>query len=594
MSTKKYVIHKTTKEVMSMFKYAKFFKETLKSYAFSLIICLVLAMVFVSSTILITIITGRTIDVMIEANNVDFSRLYHYLIVLSVLAIIALFSEWALRYISAKVSYKIVRDLRKKALDKLLVVPVSYLDSHLHGDLITRVITDVDTISDGLIQLFQKLFTGVMTIIATLAIMLYLCWPLAIVVVVLTPLSLVLSMFIAKKTSKIYKKQSDIKGSMGSFINENLSNQEIIISYSNEERKEEEFDVINKDFWKINFKAELIAAFINPSTRLINAIIYASVAIIGGLFTLNGQYDLTVGTLVSFLLFANHYTKPFNEISNVISELQTSFASIKRIQDILEEKNIVDDKNLPTFIFKNGKIDIQNVNFSYDNKRMILKDITFDIRPNHKIALVGTTGCGKTTLINLLMRFYDPQSGVITISEQNIENVNRDSLRTYFGMVLQDTWIFKGSIKENIRYAQSNASDEEVITAAKKAKAHNFIMQMEQGYDTIVSDDFGLSNGQKQLICIARLFLAKPEMLILDEATSSIDTRTEVLIQAGFNEIMKGKTSIVIAHRLSTIRNADLILVMDNGRIVEQGNHQELIAQKGMYYDLYNAQFKQI
>ncbi|MCH5180187.1 MAG: ABC transporter ATP-binding protein [Erysipelotrichales bacterium] len=571
----------------------RFFKENLKSHLFSLIICIVLSLFFVCATILFTIMTGRIVDIIKDINDVDFVLLKKDLIILIVCALVSLLSDWHLRYISSKMCYRIVSDLRKKAIDKLLSVPVSYIDTHQHGDLITAVIADIDTISDGLMQLFQKLFTGVMTIILTLAIMIYLCYPLAIVVFVLTPLSLIFSLIIAKRSKKIYKIQSDIKGKMGGFINENLTNQKIIVSYNNELEKEEEFDEINKDFLKINFKAEFIASIINPATRLINAIIYATLAIVGGLFVANGSFSLTIGTLVTFLLFANHYTKPFNEISNVISELQTSFASINRVQNILEEQNIIDDSGKPSFVYQSGGIKVENVDFSYDNEHLILKQIDFAIKSRQKVAIVGTTGCGKTTLINLIMRFYDQNKGKIIVSNQDILDTNRDTLREHFGMVLQDTWIFKGTIKDNIRYAKLDATEEEIIKASKKAKAHNFIMQMKDGYDTIVSDDFGLSNGQKQLICIARLFLAKPEMLILDEATSSIDTRTEVLIQEGFDEVMKGKTSIIIAHRLSTIRNADLILVMDKGKIIEQGKHDDLLNKKGFYYELYNAQFKQ-
>ncbi|MCH5171980.1 MAG: ABC transporter ATP-binding protein [Erysipelotrichales bacterium] len=571
----------------------RFFKSNLKNHLLSLFLSIFFALLFVIATILFTIITGKIIDVVKETSNIDFALLRQYLIVLIICALVALFSDWCLRYISSKMCYRIVSELRKKAIDKLLSVNISYIDSHQHGDLITSVIADIDIISDGLMQLFQKLFTGVMTIILTLAIMIYLCWPLAIVVFVLTPLSVIFSLIIAKKSKKVYRLQSEIKGKIGGFVNENLSNQKVIISYNNEKEKEEEYEVINKEFLDVNFKAELIAAFINPTTRLINAIIYATIAIVGGLFVANDWFSLSTGILVSFLLFANHYTKPFNEISNVISELQTSFASINRIQNLLDENGVVDDSDKLAFEYKNGDIKVENVDFSYDNQHLILKQINFAIKSRQKVAIVGTTGCGKTTLINLIMRFYDQDKGKIFVSNQNILNTNRDTLRDHFGMVLQDTWIFKGTIKDNIRYVKLDASDDEIIEAARKAKAHSFIMQMKNGYDTIVSDDSGLSNGQKQLICIARLFLAKPEMLILDEATSSIDTRTEILIQEGFDEVMKGKTSIIIAHRLSTIRNADLILVMDNGKIIEQGKHEELLDKKGFYFELYNAQFRQ-
>lgn len=572
--------------------YYTFFKMILKPYVFSLICCFLLAIVFVGATTIITIVSGYALDLFLT--TVDFTKLLHYLLILGICTVSCFLSEWLLRYISMQTSYKVVRDLRKKAIDKLLSVPVSYIDQHSHGDLISRVVGDVDIISDGLIQLFQKFFTGVLTIIVTLAIMFYLCYPLAIIVLVLTPLSLISSTVIAKKSSKIYKLQSEQRGKVGSFLNENMSNQKVIASYQNEDKVQADFEVINKELLNINFKAELAAAVINPSTRLINALIYAALALVGGIIVINGGFNLTSGLLVSFLLFANHYTKPFNEISSVIAELQSSFASIKRIQSLINEDRVIDDSNLKDFVYQESNIEINHIAFGYNKDKLVLKDIDIDIFPRHKVAIVGTTGCGKTTLINLIMRFYDPNGGNICVSNQDIATVKRSSLRDEIGMVLQDTWIFKGTIKDNIRYAKLDASDEEIIEASKKAKAHNFIMQMKDGYDTVVSDELGLSNGQKQLICIARLFLSEPNILILDEATSSIDTRTEVLVQEAFNEVMKGKTSIVIAHRLSTIRNADIILVLDKGYIVEQGNHEELLKKKGFYYELYNSQFKQI
>ncbi len=578
---------------MNRHKTSKIFIHIFKEHILSLILCISLALLFVLSTISFTIITGRIVDILQGINNVDFLALRKNLIILILSALVALVSEWGLRFISSKMCYRIVSNLRKQAMDKFLTVNISYIDTHEHGNLITAVITDIDIISDGLMQLFQKLFTGVLTIILTLIIMIYLCYPLALVVFLLTPLSLLFSFIIAKKSKKIFRLQSEIKGKMGGFLNENLTNQKIILSYGNERLKEEEYEKINRDYLDVNFQAEMIAAFINPTTRLINAVIYATLAIIGGIFVINGHFHLSTGILVSFLLFANHYTKPFNEISNVISDLQTTFASMNRVERILDEKNIIDDRGKKLFKYKDGTIKVKDVDFSYDQDHLILKKINFVIKPKQKVAIVGTTGCGKTTLINLIMRFYNQDKGNIFVSNQNVLEVNRDTLREHFGMVLQDTWIFRGTIRDNIRYAKLEASDEEIIQASKKAKAHNFIMQLKDGYDTIVSDDEGLSNGQKQLICIARLFLAKPEMLILDEATSSIDTRTELLIQKGFDEVMNDKTSIIIAHRLSTIRNADLILVMDDGKIIEQGKHEELLKHKGFYYELYNAQFKQ-
>ena len=561
-----------------------------KKHKFTLLACLLCALIYVIGHLCFTILTGMTIDLIIGQDNVIFDRVNIYLIVLLVITIVALSFEWMLNYFTAKITYKIIRDMRRDAFNKISDLPISYIDSHAYGDVISKVVLDVETITDGLLQLFTKFVVGVTTIVGTLIMMCLICWPLALIVLLLTPLSLISSSLIARGSLKTFRGQTIIRGDIGGFLNENLTNQKIIKSYNSEDFMNERFDDMNKDYKKVNYKSELIASIINPSTRLINALIYATLVLVGGVFTYENMFNLTSGLLYSFLLFANRYTTPFNDISNVVAELQNSFASARRLAIFLKEEEIVRDEKEELDNI-DGSIDIETITFSYDGTKDVLKDISIDIRPKHLIALVGSTGCGKTTLINLLMKFYSPQKGKILMSKKDIKDVKTDSLRRSFGMVLQDTWIFKGTIRDNIRYSKPDASEEEIIEASKKARAHGFISNLKDGYDTLISDSEGLSNGQKQLICIARLFLNCPDMLVLDEATSSIDTRTEVLIQQAFNEIMKERTCIVIAHRLSTIRNADLILVMDKGQIVEKGNHKELIEKKGFYYDLYNSQF---
>jgi len=499
-----------------------------------------------------------------------------------------------LSYLSSYSAYSIARDIRKDCINKILWSEMSYLDSSDQGDIITTMTADVDFVSDGLIQVFLQIFTGFFSIIGTIVFMCILCWPLALIVIGLTPLSMIASIFLARGSAKTFKNQSNVRGELGGYYSEQINSQQIVISENHQVSSEKDADEIAIVLKKYDFWTQFFAAFINPTTRMINAIIYGSVAVVGAIYIVNGEYSLTTGDLMTFLMFTTNYTKPFNEISNVVAQLQNSFASISRLIDLFEMPEIIDEEYKPSLKIESGELDLDNVRFSYNQRREIIKGISLHIKNGDTVALVGTTGCGKTTLINLIMRFYEPSKGIISISGQDITKVNRKSVRDTFGMVLQDTWVFKGTIRENIKYGKLEASDEEIITAAKKANAHFFITQMKDGYDTIIDDENGLSTGQKQLLCIARLMLKEPEMLILDEATSNIDTRTQILIQDGFKQIMKNHTSIIIAHRLSTIENADVILVMNEGIIMEQGTHQELLEKGGFYSSLYHSQFAQI
>jgi ATP-binding cassette subfamily B protein len=563
-----------------------------KPYKMSLLIAFLCSIFFVSATIYIPILTGRVLNV-IGKSPIDYNLLYLDVLQIAGCAIIGSVFYWFLSYYSSNVSFKMARDMRKKCIDKILNSKLSYIDSSQHGDIVTSIINDVDIISDGLIQMFQQMFTGFFSIIGTIVLMSIICWPLAIIVIGLTPLSMLGAAFIAQGTAKSYKDQSNARGELGNILEENFNNEQIIISYSHEKLSEESYNDVTKKLKKLDFRTSFYGAFINPMTRLINALVYGAVATVGAIYIVQGNYNLTAGYLMTFLMFTDNYTKPFNEISTVIEQLLNSFASANRVMDMLKMPEISDDSKNPPLNNPDGSIDIENVIFSYDKKRTIINGMNIHIKPGMNVALVGTTGCGKTTLINLIMRFYDVDSGHILISGQDVQDITRASLRNAFGMVLQDTWMFKGTIKENIRYAKGDATDDEVIQAAKEAHADFFIMQMKDGYDTIINDDNGLSEGQKQLLCISRLMLVHPKMLILDEATSNIDTRTELLIQEGFGKMMKGHTSLIIAHRLSTIKNADMILVMDKGVIAEKGTHEELLDKNGLYAKLYNSQFAQ-
>ena len=488
-------------------------------------------------------------------------------------------------------SYLMIKDIRIDVFNKLLKLPVSYLDSHVHGDILTRVTRDVDQVWDGLLHGFTHIFRGIIAIIITIVFMFITKWDIALIVVVLTPLSVIAAMMIAKFSHKSFVEQAKITGAMGGLSNEMISNQKVVIAYGLNNENNVRYQELDKKLYKVGVKAQFTAAFARPTTRLVNAIIYASVALYGTIWIATNNTDviLKVGVLTVFLAYASQYTRPFNEISDVASELASSFASLKRVLELLDEKELKDETHLSEVTTNIGEYEMKNVHFSYIPGIEILKDINFKASENKKIAIVGKTGCGKTTLINLLMHYYDVDSGEILFDNCDINKIKRSSLRSHVGMVLQDTWLFKGTIKDNIKYAKEDATDDDVLEAATLAKAHDFIMKLKDGYNTVIDDDDGLSTGEKQLICIARLMINLPKVLILDEATSNIDTRTEVRIQKAFNIMMDGRTSIVIAHRLSTIRHADLIIVMKDGAIVETGNHEELIKKNGYYSELYNS-----
>ena len=483
-----------------------------------------------------------------------------------------------------------IRDLRIDTFAKINRVPVSYIDSHSYGDLLSRIITDIDTVAEGLLQTFTEALTGIITIIFTLVFMLRLNYKIGLLVVALTPLSLIGATFIAKMSFKTFKAQAEVKGRLTGFVNEMVENQAVIKVYGREDANTKTFDEIDEELYKYGINAQFYSSLANPITRFVNAIIYLCVATFGAIDVVSG--GLKVGMLSTFLSYASSYTKPFNSISSVATELQNSFASLRRVFELLDAKELPDESNLKEIENIDGEIAFKDVFFSYKSDVSLIEKFSIDCKKGEQIAIVGPTGCGKTTLINLLMRFYDINSGDITVDSKSIYQIKRKSLRSHMGMVLQDTWLFKGTVKENIAYGKDNATNEEIIDAAKRAYAHEFIMQLPHGYDTIISDSDGMSTGQKQLLCIARLMLRIPNVLILDEATSNIDTRTEILISKAFKEMMAGRTTFIIAHRLSTIKNADLILVMKDGNIIEQGNHDELIKKNGFYADLYNSQFQ--
>ena len=490
-----------------------------------------------------------------------------------------------------KITYNVVRDMRAQAFDKLLVLPFSYLDSHSQGDVVSRVISDADQFADGLLMGFSQLFTGVVTIIGTLAFMLSINVWITLVVVVVTPLSFFIARFIAKKTYAMFQKQSAVRGEQTGFIDEMITNQKVVTAYSKEADNQKQFDEINDRLAKYSMRATFFSSITNPATRFVNSIVYAAVALFGAMIAIRG--NISVGMLSCFLSYANQYTKPFNDISSVVTEFQNALACAARIMEFIEEEPVPadpEDALQPSHL--DGKVELQHIRFSYLPDRKLIEDLSVDVKPGMRVAIVGPTGCGKTTLINLLMRFYDVQGGQITIDGTPVQQIGRKALRKNFGMVLQDTWLKSGSILENIRMGNPGASYDEVVAAAKKAHAHSFIQRLPEGYYTKVGEDGGsLSQGQKQLLCIARIMLCDPSVLILDEATSSIDTTTEMRIQQAFLTLMEGRTSFIVAHRLSTIKGADLILVMKDGTIIEQGTHASLLADKGFYYHLYNSQF---
>jgi len=560
-------------------------------YKYFLILSMFFAAVTVGLTLYAPILVGKAIDCIIGKGNVDFVNMKSILIKVAVIVVSTALIQWLMNVCNNKITYNVSRDLRKKAFEKIEILPFSYIDTHSKGDIVSRVITDVDQLSDGLLMGFTQFFTGVITIIGTLAFMLSVNVFITIVVVVVTPLSFFIARFIAKKTFNMFSLQSKTRGEQTSFIDEMISNQKVAEAYSMNEENKARFDKINDDLAKYSLKATFFSSITNPATRFVNSIVYAAVALFGAIMAVKG--NITVGILSCFLSYANQYTKPFNEISSVVTELQNAIACAGRVFELIEEAPELPDKADATELENvKGSVEINNLYFSYNPDRELLKNVNINVEPGKTVAIVGPTGCGKTTLINLLMRFYDPNNGAILVDEVNTQDVTRQSLRQNFGMVLQDTWLKSGTIADNIRLGKTDATDDEIIEAAKKAHAHSFIKRLPNGYKTKIGEDGGsLSQGQKQLLCITRLMLCPPPMLILDEATSSIDTRTEIKIQKAFNTLMKNRTTFIVAHRLSTIQNADLILVMNDGNIIEQGTHASLYAQKGFYYNLYNSQF---
>lgn len=577
--------------IKKLLKYAK-------PYLPAILLALVCSLIQIAATLAAPVVIGKTIDYIIGENNVNFEIILKNAGILGALIAVAIIFQYLSSLLINFASYRTIRDLRRFAFKKLNDVPLSFIDMSSQGDLMSRVGNDVDQISDGLIQGFSQLFSGIVTIVGTLAFMLSYNWLLAVVVVLLTPLSLFVAYFIAKGCHDMFAMQAKKRGELSGLVTEMLNNQKVVKLFGYEKTAEERFGVINKDLKKWGQNAAFYSAMTNPCTRFVNNVVYVIVCILGAFLVIKGNGVLgmsafTVGGLSCCLTYANQYTKPFNEITGVVTELQTAAAAATRVFDLLETPDQPSDKHLPELKGAEGNIEIDNVSFSYVKEVPLIQNFSLSVKKGQRIAIVGPTGCGKTTFINLLMRFYDVDGGSIKVDGENINDVTRTSLRLKYGMVLQDTWLKKGTVKENIAYGNPAATDKEIEEAAKAAHIHNFIMRMENGYDTVLADDGGnISQGQKQLFCIARVMLTHPPMLILDEATSSIDTRTELKIQRAFEELMHGKTSFIVAHRLSTIKNADVILVMNKGNIIEKGTHEELLSQHGFYYNLYNSQFE--
>ena len=563
----------------------------IKKYRVSVIFSIVLATVTVALTLYVPVLTGQAVDCILGPGQVDYQMLVQILLKIAVIVLITAAAQWLMNHINNQITYKVVKDIRTKAFNHLEVLPLSYLDRHPAGDVVSRIIADIDQFSEGLLLGFTQLFTGVMTILGTLLFMLSINPLITLVVVVITPVSFLVASFIAKRTFTMFQKQSEARGEMTSLIEESLGNLKVVQAFGHEAKSQEQFQAINRKMSDYSLRATFFSSITNPATRFVNGLVYAGVGTAGAYGVIRGF--LTVGQLSSFLNYANQYTKPFNEISGVVTELQNALASASRVFALMDEPAIpADDPDAAVLKDVRGQVSLEHVDFSYVPDTSLIEDLNLSVKPGQRIALVGPTGCGKTTVINLLMRFYDVNSGAIRVDGCDIRKVTRGSLRGSYGMVLQETWLKSGPIRENIAYGRPNASLEEVIAAAKEAHAHSFIKRMPKGYDTEISEDGGnLSQGQKQLLCIARVMLCLPPMLILDEATSSIDTRTEILIQKAFSKMMEGRTSFIVAHRLSTIREADMILVMRDGHIIEQGTHEDLLAKGGFYAELYNSQF---
>ena len=566
-------------------------------YKIHLAFSLLLAAVSVAGTLYVPVLLGNVIDFIVYKGKVDFDGMVPILVEVCVIVGVVALSQWIMNVLNNKITFGVVKDMRDKAFSKIEKLPVSYIDSHPSGEVVSRVIADVDQFADGLLMGFTQFFTGIITIIGTLIFMLSINFWITVVVVIVTPLSFVIASFVAKKTHKMFTLQSETRGEQTAFIDEMIGNAKTVDAYSHYDENLKTFDEINARLKEYSLKAVFFSSITNPATRFVNSIVYAAVALFGAFLAVKTQQQaITVGVLAAFLSYASQYTKPFNEISGVVTELQNAFACAGRLFELLEEKEVPPDKeNAVELKTVDGKLELKNVCFSYVENKKLIDNFNLSVKPGQRVAIVGPTGCGKTTLINLLMRFYDVNSGNIIIDDNNYDNVTRKSLRQNFGMVLQDTWLKSGTIRDNIKMGAPNATDDEVIEAAKKAHSHSFIKRLPEGYDTLIGEDGGsLSQGQKQLLCITRLMLCKPPMLILDEATSSIDTRTEIKIQKAFAALMQGRTTFIVAHRLATIKEADVILVMNNGSIVEQGTHKELLALNGFYTNLYNSQFPSI
>ena len=565
--------------------------EKIRPYRFFVGCSLIVAAVSVAAQLYIPILCGSAIDLMLGKGRVDFAGVMQIILQIVAVAILAAFAQWLLSVCNNRITFSVSRDLRNAALRKIQTLPLSYLDSHPSGDIVSRMIADVDTFADGLLMGFTQLFSGLLTIFGTLLFMLWENVPITLVVVCITPLSLVVASFLAKRSYKYFQGQSTVRGEQTALVNEMIEGQKVVQAFGHEAESLASFDEVNTRLQDVSLKAIFFSSMTNPATRFVNNIVYAGVGLVGAIYAVAG--GITIGQLSIFLNYANQYTKPFNEISGVVTELQNALACAARVFELLDADDQVPEAEHARVLQPDGHVELKDVSFRYLPDRPLIEGLNLDVKPGQRIAIVGPTGCGKTTLINLLMRFYDVNSGSIRVSSTDIRDVTRASLRGSYGMVLQDTWLRAGTVRENIAYGKPDATDEEIVAAAKAAHADSFIRRLPDGYDTVIAEDGGnISQGQKQLLCIARVMLCLPPMLILDEATSSIDTRTEVRIQAAFARMMQGRTSFIVAHRLSTIREADVILVMKDGHIVEQGNHDELLAQGGFYAKLYNSQFE--
>ena len=575
---------KQTQTIIKILKY-------IRRYWGFLGISIILSAMTVVCSLYLPLLTGDALDLIIAKGAVDFAGIMQILQKMALMVVLTALAQWIMNVCNNKITYNVIRDVRKEAFQKLERLPLKYLDAHAHGEVVSRLITDVDQFADGLLMGFTQFFSGILTIFGTLFFMFAISGRITVAVVILTPISLVVASFIAKKTFSMFKLQSETRGEQTSLIEEMVGNQKVVQAFAREDETLEKFDEVNERLEKCSLKAIFFSSITNPSTRFVNSLVYATVAVVGAFLAISG--GVSIGNLSALLAYANQYTKPFNEISGVVTELQNALACARRVFELMEEEpEIADAADAIALEQTNGEVSLENVAFSYVPEQKLIENLNLKVKPGQRIAIVGPTGCGKTTLINLLMRFYDVKEGAIRVNDIDIRNLTRKSLRSNYGMVLQETWLRSGTIRDNIVMGKPDATDEEVIAAAKASHAHSFIKRLPDGYDTVVAEDGGnLSQGQKQLLCIARVMLCLPPMLILDEATSSIDTRTEIKIQEAFAHMMKGRTSFIVAHRLSTIREADVILVMKDGNIVEQGSHNELLMLNGFYAELYNSQF---